>query len=92
LNVYCHSSEHCLQCFDAVGWAAGKPSGLKKLSGGVLVWLAAWARCRFAYGPVDATATQLVLVPANPGNPGQSPEGHKTDVSCVCVRACVCVR
>jgi len=26
----------CLQCFDAVGWAAGRASGLQKLSGGVL--------------------------------------------------------
>jgi len=25
-----------LQCFDAVGWAAGRVSGLKKLSGEVL--------------------------------------------------------
>jgi len=35
----------------------------------------------------------LVLVAAHPGNPGQSPEGRKTDV-CVCVCACVraCVR
>jgi len=22
------SGEHCLQCFDAVGWAAGRASGL----------------------------------------------------------------
>jgi len=29
----------CLQCFDAVGWAAGRTSGCKKLSGGVLAWL-----------------------------------------------------
>jgi len=46
------------------------------------------ARSRFAYGPADATATQslvsvksrLILVPAHPGNPGQSPEGRKMDV------------
>jgi len=31
---------YCLQCFDAVGWAAGRASGLKKkLSGEVLAWL-----------------------------------------------------
>jgi len=29
----------CLQCFDAVGWAAGRASGLQKNSGGVLAWL-----------------------------------------------------
>ena len=27
----------------------------------------------------------FLLVPVHPGNPGQSPEGHKTDV-CVCFR------
>jgi len=31
--------------------------------------------------------SRLVLVLAHPGNPGQSPEGHKMDV-CVC--ACEC--
>jgi len=34
----------------------------KKLSGGVLVWLTTWATCRFAYGPVDAIATQCLLL------------------------------
>ena len=29
---------YCLQCFVAVGWAAGRVSGLKKLSGEVLAW------------------------------------------------------
>jgi len=32
-------SKTVLQCFDAVGWAAGRASGLKKLSGEVLAWL-----------------------------------------------------
>jgi len=56
----------CLQCFDAVGWAAGRASGLKKLSGGVLTWLSAGVRCRLAYGPADATATQCLLLQYNP--------------------------
>ena len=30
-------------CFDAVGWVAGRASGLKKMSGGVLAWLSAWS-------------------------------------------------
>jgi len=30
---------YCLQCFDTVGWASGRASGLQKLSDGVLVWL-----------------------------------------------------
>jgi len=38
----------CLQCFDAVGWAAGRASGLqKKLSGGVLAWLSVWSEVPF---------------------------------------------
>ena len=36
--LYC-SMVLCLQCFDAVGWAAGRASACKKLSGGVLAWL-----------------------------------------------------
>jgi len=33
------------QCFDAVGWAAGRASGLsKKLSGEVLAWLSVWSK------------------------------------------------
>jgi len=32
------------ECFDAVGWAAGRASGLqKKLSGVVLAWLSVWS-------------------------------------------------
>jgi len=27
-EIYCTDYRHCLQCFDAVGWAAGKASGL----------------------------------------------------------------
>jgi len=34
----------CLQCFDAVGWAAGRASFLKKTSGEVLAWLSAWSK------------------------------------------------
>jgi len=32
-----------LQCFDAVGWVAGRASGRKKLSGGFLAWLSVWS-------------------------------------------------
>jgi len=32
----------CLQCFDAVGWVAGRASGLQK-TGGVLAWLSVWS-------------------------------------------------
>jgi len=34
--------QKCLQCFDAVGWAAGRASGLQKLSDEVLEWLSVW--------------------------------------------------
>jgi len=37
----------------------------KKLSGGVLTWLSAGVRCRLAYGPADATATQCLLLQYN---------------------------
>ena len=35
MNVVQHNHK-CLQCFDTVGWAAGRASGLQKLSGEVL--------------------------------------------------------
>ena len=42
----------CLQCFDAVGWAAGRASGLKKnLSGGVLAWLSVWSEMQTCTWP-----------------------------------------
>jgi len=63
------------------GQQEGQPA-CKKLTGGVLVWLSVWARCRFAYGPADATATHCLLlqeiqigfgftflVPTHPGSP-----------------------
>ena len=48
----------CLQCFDAVGWAAGRASGLVACWHGYL----SGARCRLAYGPADATATHCLLL------------------------------
>ena len=41
----------CLQCFDAVGWAAGRASGLQKLSGGVLAWLSVWSEMQTCIWP-----------------------------------------
>ena len=42
----------CLQCFDPVGWAAGRASGLqKKLSGGVLAWLSVWSEVQTCIWP-----------------------------------------
>ena len=53
----------CLQCFDAVGWAAGRASGLQKTEWwGTGVVILSGARCRLAYGPADATATHCLLL------------------------------
>jgi len=42
-NFYVHNFRSlCLQCFDTVGWASGRASGLYKLSDEVLVWLSVW--------------------------------------------------
>ena len=43
-----------------VGWQEGHPA-CKKLSGGMLVVNLSGARCRFAYGLADATATHYLL-------------------------------
>jgi len=32
----------CIQCFDAVGWVAGRHPAWKKLSDGMLAWLSVW--------------------------------------------------
>ena len=48
---------NCLQCFDAVGWAAGRASGR-----GLLSCYLSGARCRLACGPADATATHCLLL------------------------------
>jgi len=62
------TATHCLllqkisvQCFDTVGWMAGRASSLLKTEqwgAGVVV---AGARCKLAYGPADATATHCLL-------------------------------
>ena len=70
----------CLQCFDAVGWPAGRATGLQKTR--VMVYWHGYvsgAKCRLAYGPADATATHCLcskiqicftfLVPAHLGSP-----------------------
>jgi len=33
----------CLQCLDTVGWASGRASSCKKMSGEVLAWLSVWS-------------------------------------------------
>ena len=61
VSMSCISS--CLQCFDAVGWVAGRHPACKKLRV-VGYWRGylSGARCRLAYGPADATATYCLLL------------------------------
>jgi len=51
-----------LQCFDAVGWAAGRASGLQKLSSGMLAWLSVWGEMQICICSADATATHYLLL------------------------------
>ena len=65
--VVCFVMRACLiwrlQCFDAVGWAAGRASGLlKNKSGGVLAWLSVWSEVQTCTCPADATATHYLLL------------------------------
>jgi len=73
----------CLQCFDAVGWAAGRASSLKKLCGGVLVWLICLERradlhmAQLMPLPLTVSCFSKIqtgftfLVPAHLGSPGK---------------------
>ena len=47
----CVCVQWCLQCFDAVGWAAGRASRCKKQSGGVLAWLSVWSKVQTCIWP-----------------------------------------
>jgi len=50
----------------------------------ICIW-PSWCHCHSL--SLALVKSRLVLVPAHPGNPRQSPQGCKMDV---CVRACVC--
>jgi len=76
----------CLQCFDAVGWAAGRASGL---SGGVLAWLSVWSEVPLTltvscFSKIQIGFTFMVL--AHPGSPGQ----RAIKRAWVCVANIVC--
>ena len=85
----------CLQCFDAVGWAAGRASSLQKTEwwgAGVVICLERGADLHMAQlMPLSLTISCFskiqigftFLVPAHPGSPGQR--------AGACVRVCVCV-
>jgi len=94
-----HSSEPadvlCLQCFDAVGWAAGRASGLKKTerwgAGVVVVCLEQGADLHIAQlMPLPLTGSCFskiqigftFLVPAHLGSPGK--RAVKRACACMC--------
>jgi len=85
-----------LQCFDTVGWAAGRASGLQKTEWwgvGMVICLERCADLHMAQlMPLPLTVSCFsklqisftFLVPAHPGSPGQRA------VKRVCVCVCVC--
>ena len=85
-------SRCCLQCFDAVGWAAGRASGLQKTEwwgAGIVICLERGADLHMAQlMPLPLTVSCFskiqisspFLVPADLGIPRQG--AHKT---CVCL-------
>ena len=86
MNQNCFVYPLIMRSFSALTLLVGRQEGhpaCKKLSGGMLAWLSGM-RCRLAYSPADAIATQIqigfnlpgftFLVPAHPGDPGHIPE------------------
>ena len=83
----------CLQCYDTVGWAAGRASGLQRTEwwgAGVVICLERCADLHMAQlMPLPLTSSCFskiqigftFLVPAHPGSPGQR----------AVTRVCVCV-
>jgi len=86
---------NCLQCFDAVGWAAWRAPGLWKTErwdAGVVICLVRGADLHTAQLmplPLTVSCSSKIrigftfLVPAHPGNPGQ--RAVKRTCVCVCV-------
>ena len=95
------TSALCLQCFDAVGWAAGRASGMYKTEWwgtGVVTCLERDADLHMAQlMPLLLTVSCFreiqigftFLVPAHPGSPGQRAVKQVCVCVCACVRACV---
>ena len=54
------------QCFDAVGWAVGRASACKKLTGGVLAWLFCLGEVQICVWPSSCHYHPLSLAPVNP--------------------------
>ena len=89
-----------LQCFDAVGWAAGRASGLWKTEwwgADVVICPERGADLHLAHlMPLPLTVSCFskiqigftFLVPAHPGSPGQRAVKRVCVCVCACVRAC----
>jgi len=83
LNYFSLLIEKCLQCFDTVGWAAGRASGLWKIWGGWWSgsghWLvrtewcpAGWLVCLpLLIFPCTIKSRSSLLAPAHLGDPGK---------------------
>ena len=83
LQTYNHITDICLigvrslQCFDTVGWVAGRASACKKLSGGVLASLSDWSEVQTCILPSRCHCSSKIqigftfVVPAHLGSPGQ---------------------
>ena len=73
LSVWISCLSLCPQCFDTLGWVAGRASGPFKKNWVMRCWCGylSGARCkRLAYGLADAE-WYILLVPAYPGSPRQ---------------------
>jgi len=86
----CTVASFILQCFDAVGWVAGKKTVKTEWWGaGMVIWLGQGADMHMAQLiPLLLTVScsrksrvlVLPLLPAHPGSPRQNPESCKTVV------------
>ena len=91
---YCSKCTTCLQCFDTVGWAAGRASSLWKKPGDGggghclvrMEWCpAGWLLCLpLLIFPCTIKSRSSLLAPAHPGGPGK----RAVKRLCVCVCAC----
>jgi len=78
----------CLQCFDAVGWAAGRASGLKKIEW----WDAGLVMCLGQVGQgADLHMAQLMPLPFTISCSSKSRLVLPSWL-CVCVCVCACMR
>ena len=92
-SIRCICGDPCLQCFDAVGWAAGRPVKIEWWGAGVVICLergADWHMAQLMPPPLTVSFFSKIqigstfLVPAHLGSPGKGP---LNGCVCVCARA-----